>query len=67
VFEKGIGPLNLVGLNGKIKKARLLSDGSEVIVKQFWNTSEFKDDVFFNFPGLDLPDDIDTVIELELI
>ncbi len=67
IFEKGIGPLNLVGLNGKIKKARLLSDASEIQIKQFWNTSEFKDDVFVNFPGLDLPDEIDTVIELELI
>jgi len=67
VYEKGIGPINLVGLNGKIKKARLLSDRSEVQVKQFWNTSEFKDDVFINFSGLELPDEIDTVIELELI
>jgi len=67
IFEKGIGPVNLAGLNGKVKKARLLSDASEVQVKQFWNTAEFKEDVFVNFPGLDLPDGIDTVIELELI
>ena len=67
ILEKGIGPINLTGLNGKIKKARLLSDASEVQVKQFWNTTEFKDDVFVNFPGLDLPDGIDTVIELELV
>ena len=67
ILEKGIGPINLAGLNGKVKKARLLSDASEVQVKQFWNTAEFKEDVFVNFPGLDLPDGIDTVIELELI
>jgi alpha-L-fucosidase len=67
IFEKGIGPINLVSLNGKVKKARLLSDASEIQVRQFWNTSEFGDDVFVSFPGLNLPDEIDTVIELELI
>jgi len=67
IFEKGIGPINLTSLNGKVKKARLLSDASEVQVKQFWNTNEFKEDVFVNFPGLNMPDEIDTVIELELI
>lgn len=67
IFERGIGPICLSGLRGKIKKARLLADGSEVNVQTPWNAHDFPDDAFINLQGALLPDDIDTVVELELI
>ena len=66
VFDRGIGPVNLRGLAGKIVKARLLSDGSEIRVHRPWNAVDFPDDVFIDFGSAKLPDDIDTVVELEL-
>lgn len=66
VFDRGIGPVNLRGLEGKIVKARLLSDGSEIRVHRPWNAVDFPDDVFIDFGSAKLPDDIDTVVELEL-
>jgi alpha-L-fucosidase len=71
IFEGSIGPVNLKGLGGKVKKARLLSDGSELQLRIPWNASEFKGDAFINFGSPDyhtfpLPDETDTVVELEL-
>jgi alpha-L-fucosidase len=72
VLEESVGPINLKGLAGKVKKACLLSDGSELAVTRPWNVSEFPDDAFTNFSmpahfSYPLPDDIDTVIEIELV
>jgi alpha-L-fucosidase len=67
VYERGIGPTCLKGLNGKIKKARLLADGSEIKLERPWNTQEFPDDAFIDLKGQQLPDEKDTVIELELL
>jgi alpha-L-fucosidase len=72
VFEESIGPVCLIGLEGKIKKARLLSDGSELKLVKPWNASQFSDSAFFNFGSPEhltykLPDDTDTVVELELL
>lgn len=66
IYERGIGPINFRGLDGKVKKARLLQDGSELILEKPWNTRDFRGDVFVNFPGSRLPDETDTVVELEL-
>lgn len=71
VLEGSIGALALAGLSGRIRKARLLSDGSEIQVIKPWNASEFPHDAFINFgPNggctYPLPDDTDTVAELEL-
>jgi alpha-L-fucosidase len=65
ILDRGIGPVNLTGLNGKVKKARLLSDGTELSLARPWNTHDYPDDCFLAF-GAKLPDDIDTVVELEL-
>ncbi|MDQ6422941.1 alpha-L-fucosidase [Paenibacillus sp. LHD-117] len=72
VFEESIGPVALVGLAGKVKRARLLADGSELIVNTPWSAREFKEDAFVSFARPEhfthpLPDKRDTVIELELI
>lgn len=71
IFEESVGPINLKGLAGKVKKARLLSDHSEVVLIRPWNTSEFPEDAFINFGTPEhhtypLPDEINTVVELEL-
>lgn len=71
VFQGNIGPLPLVGLKGKGKKARLVSDGSEIKFLDSWNTKEYKKDLFINFGPVEhftypLPDGTDTVVEVEL-
>ncbi|RKP54049.1 alpha-L-fucosidase [Cohnella endophytica] len=72
LFEESVGPINLAGLAGRIGKARLLSDGSEVFVSRPWNTALYPDDAFFNFAQPEvltypLPDERDTVVELTMI
>ena len=67
IFDRGIGPINLRGLGGKIKRANLLSDGSEIKITIPWNAEEYKEDAFFNFNSSKLPDDKDTVVEIELL
>lgn len=76
IFERPIGPIALRGMNGKIRFARLLSDGSEVRVIRPWNVDRYPDDAFLAFhnklegneaeTGPNLPNAIDTVVELEL-
>jgi len=67
VYDMPMGPLNFRGLNGKVSRARLVADGSELKIYQPWNAKEYSDDAFINFPGASLPDEWDTVIALELL
>lgn len=67
IYERGIGPINLRGLNGKIAKARLLADGSELKLERPWNAQDYPDDAFIQFKSQKLPDEIDTVVALELL
>ncbi len=66
IYERGIGPINLRGLWGKIRKARLLADKSEIKLERPWNAVDYPDDAFIVLPSQQLPDEIDTVVELEL-
>ncbi|MFC5402881.1 alpha-L-fucosidase [Cohnella soli] len=71
LFEASVGPVNLLGLAGKIKSARLLADGSELFVTRPWNAAMYPNDAYFNFAQPDsftypLPDERDTVVELML-
>lgn len=71
VLQGSIGPLGLLGLCGRVKQARLLSDGSEVRLIRPWNTYDFSDCLFINFGQPEhlthpLPDTRDTVVELDL-
>ena len=67
IYERGIGPVNLRGLAGKIKQARWLADGSEIKLERPWMTTEYPNDAFIDFPSASLPDGLDTVVALELI
>ncbi len=69
IFDRGIGPIYFQGLKGKIKRARLLADGSELHVSTPWMAEQYSDiegGAFISIAGGDLPDLLDTVIELEL-
>ncbi|GAB4485362.1 MAG: hypothetical protein Fur0016_10470 [Anaerolineales bacterium] len=66
IFERGIGPVNLRGLGGKIHKARLLTDRSEIKLNRPWNTHDYPDDAFIEFPSARLPDETDTVVALQI-
>jgi alpha-L-fucosidase len=67
IYDRGIGPVNIRGMAGKIKRARLLADGSEVKVSLPWMATEYSADAFIDFPSSRLPDELDTVVELELL
>lgn len=68
VYDRGIGPIYFAGLKDRIKKARLLADGSELHVSTPWMAERYSDEsgAFITLSGARLPDDNDTVIELEL-
>jgi alpha-L-fucosidase len=66
ILDRGIGPVNLRGLEGKVKYARLLADDSEIRLDRPWNVAEYPHDAFVTFRTAELPDDWDTVIELVL-
>jgi len=70
VFDRGIGPIYFAGLKGKIKRARLLRDGTELKVELPWMAEQYSDidsGAFITLKGARLPDEKDTVIELELL
>lgn len=70
VFDKPLGAIPLKGLNGRIKAARRLSDGSELHIETPWGLDIFPDYAFVNYGGAaatyKLGDPLDEVIELRL-
>ncbi len=66
LLERGIGPVNLRGLQDKVAYARLLADDSQIRLERPWNAAEYPNDAFITFPKSELPDDWDTVVELVL-
>lgn len=66
ILERGIGPVNLEGLAGKVKAASFLADGAEINIQLPWNAKDNQGDLFLNLPAYELPDEIDTVVRLEL-
>jgi alpha-L-fucosidase len=67
VYDRGIGPVNFRGLAGRIRKARLLADGSAIKLENSWMTHDYGEDAFIDLPSARLPDVFDTVVELELL
>jgi alpha-L-fucosidase len=66
ILDRGIGPVNLRGLEGKVRYARLLADDSEIRLDRPWNVEEYPNDAFVTFRSAALPDEMDTVVELVL-
>jgi alpha-L-fucosidase len=71
VMEAQVSGIYLPGFAGKIEKMRLLSDGSEVRIADYWNLTEYPNDAFFftsprTSDSYPLPDETDTVIEITL-
>ena len=67
IYERGVASFRLEGLEGKVKKARLLADGSELPLLRPWNAEKYPNDAFVDLGTAELPDPLDTVIELELL
>jgi len=67
ILERGVGPIPLIGLEGKVKSAKLLHDGVLIPLDRPWNVTKFPNDAFLNLSWADyLPDDTSTVVELTL-
>jgi alpha-L-fucosidase len=63
IFDRPAGALMIPGLAGRVARARLLADGSEVSLSPPWNAARGSDDLYLHLPLL--PDAIDTVVSLE--
>ena len=66
VYDSTNSVLRFDGLEGKIKYARLVCDASELPLHTPWNANMFSGDAFVDVASATLPDEIDTVIKLEL-
>lgn len=76
ILEQGIGQYYLPGMKGKVENAKLLRDGSEMFLGEFWLGGASKpfvenDDLFLNFAKpiqhtYLLPDKTNTVVRLEM-
>jgi alpha-L-fucosidase len=71
ILEAQAGGICLPNLAGKIEKLRLLTDGSEIKIGQYWNLAEYPAHAFFflnqqSFDNYPLPDPKDTVVEITL-
>jgi alpha-L-fucosidase len=71
VLEAQAGAVCLPGLAGKIEGLRLLADGSEIKLSNYWNLSAYPEHAFFHlnpqsFDSYPLPDPRDTVVEIRL-
>lgn len=68
VCEPQVGFVPLTGISAdEVKKVRLLADGTELKIERNWITNNYPDVVFVSLGECpDLPDSVDTVIEVEL-
>ena len=66
ILDRGVGPIVLEGLGGKVAGARLLNDGSEIDCSVPWNAGEHGSDAFLNLRTGRLPCEEDTVAEIDL-
>ena len=66
IYDRRVGGFRLEGLEGKLKKARLLEDGSELPLSRTWNGENYPDDAYVDLGVAGLYDERDTVLELEL-
>lgn len=66
ILDRPMGPILFKGMKDKIRKARMVYDGAEIKVGNHWTQAHVKEDAVLDIPGTTLPDEEDTVIELEL-
>jgi alpha-L-fucosidase len=66
ILERGVGAINIEGMNGMLKSAVCLHDGSEVNIDRPWNAPDNMEDAFLNLSTYRLPSDEDTVVRIEL-
>lgn len=68
IFEECINAYTLDIAKDKIVSARLVGDGSEILLETPWNAVAFPDKTFFKFgdKSFPLPDGKDTVVEFTL-
>lgn len=68
IMENAIGSVPLYGIpKEKVKKLRLLADGSELQIAGGWCESNYPDVVFVSVSDTPyLPDEVDTVVEITL-
>ena len=66
IYENTLGPLPLLGLSKEnIRSIRYLATGAEIPISTSWVHSDYPDIVFADLgPSPDLPDSVDTVIEV---
>jgi alpha-L-fucosidase len=71
VLEAQAGGICLPNLAGAVEKLRLLRDGSEIKIADYWNLTEYPEHAFFfinrqSFDNYPLPDEKDTVVEVTI-
>lgn len=66
ILDRGIGPVNLDGMAGKIQSACYLHDGSEIDINLPWNDPENTKDAYLNLNSFKLPCGMDTVVKITL-
>lgn len=66
IYDRKVGSFRLGGLEGRIKKVRILEDGAEVRLEKPWNGLDYPKDAFVQLEIAGLYDEKDTVLELEL-
>lgn len=66
IYDRRVGSFRLEGLEGKLKKARILEDGAELKLIRPWNGTEYPEDAYVELDIAGLYDERDTVLELEL-
>jgi alpha-L-fucosidase len=75
LLDTVIGQIPMQGLRGRVKNGRVLANGAEAVICDFWNpalqTLDGPDDIFFNFGTppqntFPYPDFRDTVVRFEL-
>ena len=66
LFERGVGPLILENMAGKVESARYLCDLSEANISRPWNQPDNCTDAFISPRSGRLPDEKDTVVEISL-
>ncbi|WFR58418.1 alpha-L-fucosidase [Anaerocolumna sp. AGMB13025] len=67
IYDRRVGAFRLEGLEGKLKKARILEDGAELKLVRPWNGAEYPEDAYVELDIAGLYDERDTVLELELL